>query len=102
VRGSRRAVTAVFSSRARRAKVRLVATTAPRHRLRGVGAGVRTTRLARRFPARRHLSPTLMRAGPASRRVFAIRRGKVLSTLVADKGALRSRRALRVLVRRAR
>ena len=102
VKGSKRAVTAVFSSRARRAKVRLVSTTAPGHRLRGVGAGVRSTRLARRFPSRRRLPGSMVRAGGSSRRVFTVRRGVVRSVVVTERRVVRSPRAMRTLVRRAR
>ena len=102
VKGSKRAVTAVFSSRARRAKVRLVSTTAPGHRLRGVGAGVRSTRLARRFPSRRRLPGSMVRAGGSSRRVFTVRRGVVRSVVVTERRVVRSPRAMRTLARRAR
>jgi hypothetical protein len=102
VKGSKRTVIAAFSSRARRAKVRLVSTTAAGHRLRGVGAGARATRLARRFPSRHRLSASLVRAGASSRRVFTVRRGVVRSVAVTERRIVRSRRAMRTLLRRAR
>ena len=74
-KGTRRVVTAVFASRARRARVRLVTSAAPGHR---IGRGAR------------------------GRRVFAVRRGQVRTLVVADRRTARSRAALRTLMRRAR
>lgn len=102
VRRSAGRVTAVFSSRsARKGRVRLVATTSPRHRSRKVGRGVGVGRLAQRFPKSSRLGPGLFRAGPRSPRVFGVRRGKVRFVAVADRRLLRHPRALRRYARRA-
>ncbi len=102
VRRSGGRVTAVFSSRSTsKGRVRFVATTAPRHRSRTVGRGVRVGRLARRFPSSRRLGPGLLRAGPRSSRIFGTRRGKVRFVAVADRRLLRNPRVLRRYVRRA-
>ena len=101
VRGLSRRVVAVFSSRSRRARSRLVATTAPAHRLRRVGRGVSTRRLLRRLPRARRLGRGLYRAGPGSRRIIGVRAGRVRFVAVATRGLLRDRRALRRHLRRA-
>lgn len=101
VRGSTGRLTAVFSSPKRKGRVRLVATTAPRHRSRTVGRGVGVGRLARRFPKSSRLAPGLLRAGPRSARIFGTRRGKVVFVAVADRRLLRAPRVLRRCVRRA-
>jgi hypothetical protein len=87
VTDSRAQVTAVFSSRGRRGRVRLVVTTAGRERS---------------FPRRRRVAPDLYRASARSRRIIATRRGKVRFIGVADAGLLRSGVALRHYLRIAR
>jgi hypothetical protein len=94
-------VTAVFSRRSARGRVRLVVTTAPRHGMRGVRRGVSVRRLLRRLPRARRVSRRLYRASRRSRRVFGVRRGKVRFVGVADRRLLRSRRQLRRYLRRA-
>jgi hypothetical protein len=94
-------VTAVFSRRLARGRARLVTTTAPRHRLRSVHRGSGVGRLLRRFPGARRLSSGIFSAGPRSRRIFGIRRGKVRFVGVADARLLRNRRELARYLRRA-
>jgi hypothetical protein len=101
VRRSAGRVTAVFSSRSARGRARLVLSTAPRHRSRGVGNGAGVGRLARRFPRSARIAPRVFRAGPRSQRIFGTRRGKVRFAGVADRRLLRHPRALRSYVRRA-
>jgi hypothetical protein len=98
VKRSRGKVSAVLSARGR---TLLVTTTATGHRLRKVGRGVSLRRLRARFPHRRRLGRGLYRAGPRSRRVFGVRRGKVRWVVVADKSLLRKPRVLRRYLRKA-
>jgi hypothetical protein len=92
-------VTAVFSSRSASGRARLVVTTARGHRLRGVGPGTSLRRLLRSFQRARLLSRKLYRAGPRSRRVFGILRGRVRFVAVAGDSLLRDRRLRRYLRR---
>lgn len=101
VKGSRKRVVAVLSGARAAGRVRLVATTATEHRMRRVGPGVPSRRLAARFPRGRRLTGTLFRAGPASRRLFGTRRGRVRYVAVAGRSVLRDRGALRRHLRRA-
>jgi hypothetical protein len=101
VKRSRGRVVAVFSSRTRRGRVLLVTTTAPRHRLHRVGRGVSTRRLALTFPQRVRIARGLFRAGPRSRRLFGVRRGKVRFAAVANRRLLGKPRVLRRYLRRA-
>ena len=98
VKGSRARVVAVYAGRARRA--RLIATTAPGHRLRGVGAGTTERALLRRFPRARRLGRGLRRAGPRSRRRFRVRSGRVRSAVVSDLRLIRDRATIRRFLRR--
>ncbi len=95
VRGRAGRVTAVFSSRSRRARVRLVRTTALGHGNRRVRVRSRAAAFRRAYPNRRRISPGLFRAAPRSRRVLAVRRGRVRFIAVADRGLLRHPRVLR-------
>ncbi|MFN2617691.1 MAG: esterase/lipase family protein [Thermoleophilaceae bacterium] len=101
VKRSRGSVTAVFSRRSPRGDSRLVVTTARGHRMRRVGRGVSTRRLLRRFPHARRLTEKIYRAGPHSRRLFGIRRGRVRFVAVADRRLIRNRRSLRRYLMRA-
>ena len=94
-------VNAVFSRRSSRGRARLVVTTARGHGMRGVRRGVSVRRLRARFPHRRRLARGLYRAGPHSRRLFGVRRGKVRFAAVADRRLIRDGRALRRYLRRA-
>jgi hypothetical protein len=98
VKRSRGIVSAVFN---RRGRVALVTSTASTHRLRRTGRGVSLRVLKRRFPRARRISRTVLRAGPTSRRIFVVRRGKVRFAAVADRGLLRRPAVLRRYVRAA-
>jgi hypothetical protein len=102
VKGSRGQVTAVFSSRRRRGRVRLVVTTAQLHGMLGIRAQTPARRLAQSFPRRRRIASGLYRASPRSRRIIGTRRGKVRFIGVADTRLLRSGAALRNYLRLAR
>ena len=84
-------VLVIFSARGR---VRLVASTARRHRALGLSSGSRARRLAR---ARRIGAGLRMRG----RFVYRVRRGRVRYVAVVDRGLARSPRALRRTLRRA-
>ncbi|MFL5866607.1 MAG: hypothetical protein ACJ766_05840, partial [Thermoleophilaceae bacterium] len=101
VRRSRGRVVAVFSSRRSHGRVRLVTSTARYHRLRRVGRGATTRRLARAFPHRVRIGRGLYRAGPRSRRLFGVRRGKVRFVAVADRPLIARPRVLRRYLRLA-
>jgi hypothetical protein len=101
VKRSRGRVTAVFSSRSRRAKARLITTTARLHRTRRIGRGARFRSVVRRFPRRRRIARGLYRASPRSRRIFGVRRRRVRFVGVADKRLLHHPRTLRRYLRRA-
>ena len=101
VKGSAGRVSAVFSSGSARGRARLVTTTAGRHVLRGVHRGVGAGRLVRRFPGARLLARGVYRAGPRSRRIFGVRRGKVRFTGVADRRLLQRPGKLVRYLRRA-
>lgn len=93
-------VTAVFARRSRGARALLVATTASNHRTRGVGRGSSRGRLKRRFPTARRIRPGVYRAGPHSRRVFKLRRGRVRLVAVAARQVAGRPAAIARLLRR--
>jgi S-formylglutathione hydrolase FrmB len=95
---SRGAVRAVFTPRGR---VALVATTAPGHRASRVHPGARVRILSRAYPGRRALYPGLYRAGPRSRMLIGVRRGRVRYLAVASPSLLRSPGTLRAYLLRA-
>ena len=102
VKRSRGRVTAVFQSRSRRARARLVTSTARLHRKGRVGRGARfRSTMTRTFPRRRRIGHGLYRASPRSRRIVGVRRGRVRFIGVADRRVLRNRRALRRYLRKA-
>jgi hypothetical protein len=101
VKGAGGRVTAVFSSRSKRGKVRLVTTTARRHGNRGLGVGSRASRFRRAYPNRRLVTKGIYRARKGSRRLFGVRRGRVRFIAVADKGLARRPRSLRRYLRLA-
>ncbi len=101
VRRSPGRVTAVFGRRSRGSRAALVVSTAPRHRSRGVRRGVSARQALRRFPRAQRLPRGLYRVGPRSRRVFGVRRGRVLFVGVADRRLLAMPRALARALRRA-
>lgn len=95
VKRSRGRVTAVFSSRSRRAHAKLVVTTARHHGNRHVRVGSRASRFRRAYPNRVLIAGGLYRAGPRSPRMVALRRGRVRYIAVASQSLARDRRALR-------
>jgi hypothetical protein len=101
VRSSSGRVVAVFSSRSRRGRARLVTSTAPLHRMRRVGRGVSARRLARAFPHRVRIARGIYRARRGSRRLFGVRRGRVRFVAVADKRLIATPRTLRRYLRLA-
>jgi hypothetical protein len=94
-------VVAVFSSHSRKARTRLVTTTAPYHRMRRVGRGSSSRRFRHAFPHRVKIARGLYKAGRHSRRLFGIRRGKVRFVAVADRKLIRKPKTLRRYLRRA-
>lgn len=101
VKGSARRVSAVFSTRGARGRARLVVSTAPRHRMRMVGAGASVARLLERFPKATRVGAGVYRTGPRGPRIFGVRGGRVRFAGVADRSLLRSPKALRRYLRRA-
>ena len=102
VRGRSGRVTAFFAGRSQSARVRLVRTTALGHGNRRVRVRSRAAAFRRAYPSRRRIAPGLFRAGPRSRRVIAVRRGRVRLIAVAVPGLLRHPRVLRRYLRLAR
>jgi S-formylglutathione hydrolase FrmB len=98
VERSRGAVRAVFSPRGR---VALVATTAPGHRASRVHPGGGARIFSRAYPGRRALLVGVYRAGPRSRKLIGVRRGRVRYLAVASARLLRSPGPLRAYLRRA-
>ncbi len=94
-------VTAVFGGRAPRSVARLVATTARSHGNRGVRPGSPAGAFRRAYPRHRRTGRGVYRAGPRSRLLYVVRRGKVRAIAVADRRLLRSPKALRRNLRRA-
>ena len=84
VKGSSARVVAVLG---RRARVELVATTAKGHRRSGVRPGVRAVRARRAFPRLRRVRAGrgVYRAGPRSRLLVGVRRGRVRYLAVASR-----------------
>jgi hypothetical protein len=93
---------AVRAAHAKGGKVRLVRTTAPRHRSRGIGVGASVAELERSYRRTRRLGRGLRRASPGSHIVFGTRRGHVRFVAIADTKLLRSPRALRRYLKFAR
>jgi hypothetical protein len=94
-------VTAVFSTRSRRGKVRLVTTTATGHGNRLVRVRSSAARFRRAYRRRVKVIRGVYRASPGSPRLFGVRRGRVTFIAVADRRVLRSHRALRGQLRLA-
>jgi hypothetical protein len=81
-------VTAVFSSRRRRARVVFVATTAPGYRLRGVHPDSGRRALARAYPRRVRLTRGLFLSSRRGNALLGVSRGRVSFIAVAGRGAL--------------
>ena len=91
MKGGRRRVSAVFSSRSRRGRVELIATTAPGHRARRVRPGSRLRSFRAAYPRRRRIARGVYRAGPRSRHVLVVRGGRVRVLAVASPRLKRAR-----------
>ena len=91
VKRSRGRVTAVFPSRSRRARVRLVVTTARGHGNRRVRVGARAARFRRKYPIRVRVARGLYRASRNSPRLFGLRRGRVRFIAVGSRAVARNR-----------
>jgi hypothetical protein len=92
------AVSAAFS---RAGRVVLVATTAPRHRVRNVSPRSRVARLRRAYPHRRAIGRALVRPTVHSRRIFGVRGGKVRYVAVSSRRAIDRLELLRRYLRAA-
>ena len=101
VRRSRGRVSAVFASRSRRARARVVVTTARGHGNRRVRPGSSVRRLRRAYPRLRRVTRRVYRANPSSPRIFGVRRGRVRFVGVAPRKLIRSPRSLRRALARA-
>jgi putative CocE/NonD family hydrolase len=101
VTGARGLVTAVFSSRSQRARVKLVVTTARGHGNRGLRVGSKATRFSRAYPNRVRIGRGLYHARQGSPRLFGLRRGRVRFIAVAGRAVTRDRSSLARLLRAA-
>jgi hypothetical protein len=82
-------LSAVFSSRKRRARVAFVATTAPGHRTRGVHPDSGRRALARAYPKRVRLTRGLYLSSRRGNALIGVQRGRVSFVAVAGKRVLR-------------
>jgi hypothetical protein len=101
VKGRGGRVGAVFSGRARGARVELVATTARGHGNRGVRVRSPARTFARGYPRRQRIATGLYRAGPHSPRLIGLRDGRVRFIAVARLRLVHRPRLLRRDLRRA-
>jgi ABC-2 type transport system ATP-binding protein len=101
VKGHPGAVTAVFSSRSKRGKVKLVTTTARGHGNRNVRVRSRSARFRHAYPRRRKILRGVFRANRRSPRLIGIRRGRVTYIAVVNRPLLRHRKTLRRYLRLA-
>jgi hypothetical protein len=83
----------------RRKRMRLVVSTGPRHRYRGVGPRMATRRLRRAFPARRKLAPGVFAADRSRRVLFGVRARRVVWVGVARRDVTRRRASVRAALR---
>ena len=95
VKRSRGRVTAIFSSRSRRARVRMVVTTARGHGNRRVRVGSPAGSFRRAYPTRVRVARGLYRVRRGSPRMFGLRAGRVRFIAVASRPVARDRAALR-------
>lgn len=91
----------VLLSFARDGRLRLVATTALRHRIRRIGVGTRVSNVRRRFGGTRRLGPGLLTMGRSSRVVLGHRSGRVTFVAVAGRREARRPALVRYHLRRA-
>lgn len=98
IKRSRGHLVAVFG---RRSKVELLIATGRGYGNRGVHRGVSRRKARRAFRRMRRVTGSVYRLGPRSSRIVSIRRGKVRYVGLASKRVLRSRRLVRIYVKRA-
>ncbi len=84
-----------------RGRARLVVSTGPGHRHRGVGPRMRTRALRRRFGARRRVAPGVYATGPSRRVLFGVRARRVAWVAVARRDVTRRRATVRAALRHA-
>ncbi|HEX8121720.1 MAG TPA: hypothetical protein VF549_10705 [Solirubrobacteraceae bacterium] len=83
----------------RRRRPRLVVSSGPRHRFRGVGPRMATRRLRRAFPARRRVAPGVFATDRSRRVLFGVRGRRILWVAVARPDATRRRASVRAALR---
>ncbi len=91
----------MFGSRSRRARAKLVVTTARGHGNRRVRVGSRATRFRRAYPNRVRIARGVYRARKGSPRLFGVRSGRVRYIAVATSPVTRKGATLRRYLRRA-
>ena len=101
VKRSRGRVTAVFASRSRRARVKLVVTTARGHGNRRVRVGSRARKFHRAYPVRVRIGWGLYRTSSRSTRMFGLRRGRVRFIAVGSRSIVGNHRMVRRHLRAA-
>ena len=101
VKGRSGAVTAVFSSRSRKGRVKLVTTTARGHGNRNVRVTSRSARFRKAYRRRRALGHGVFRASPRSPRLIGVRRGRVTWIGVVSRPVLKHRKTFRGYLRLA-
>ena len=94
VKGSRGYTAAVFSSRSRSARAKLLVTTVRGNGNRRARVGSRAARFRRNYRHEVRVAPGLYRSGPRSTRVFGLSRGRVRFIAVADPAVARDRQKL--------
>jgi lysophospholipase L1-like esterase len=94
-------LTAVFSSRRRRARVVFVATTAPGHRIRGVHPDSSRAAMARAYRKRVRLTRGLFLSSPRGTSLLGVSRGRVSFVAVTRRGTLTHVRQLNRALRLA-
>ena len=85
----------------RRGRARLIVSTAPGHRHRGVGPRMSTRRLRRAFPRRRKLAPGVFATDRSRRVIFGVGARRVIWVGVARRAATRRRASVRAALRTA-
>jgi hypothetical protein len=102
VKGSRAYTAAVFSSRARRARVKLLVTTVRGNGNRRARVGSRAARFRRMYRHEVRVARGLYRSGRRSTRIFGLSRGRVSFIAVADPAVARDRKELQRYVHLSR
>jgi len=96
--GKGRRVTAVFG---KNTATELVVTTAARHGNRKIHPGSSLRSFKRAYPRAKRITKTVYRANRRSPRLIGVRKGKVRYFAVASKRTLKSKRLLRIYLKRA-